>query len=345
MIGFEEFKLISWNVRGALYANGKLAIRELVRSKKPDVFILMETRCQFRRVSAFWNSLGFFPIHIEEARGFSGGIWVLANTSVPYNFRVIDTHQQVVTFEVWKDNLTWVCSAVYASPIPANREILWRHMTLLRRRFLLPWLLLGDFNEILFPSEVRGGDFLPNRAAMFASVLDTCQLVDLGAVGRRFTWFRKANDRLILSKRLDRALGDMEWKVAFPDAVVDVLNRVHSDHCPILLQCGSPQTLAHNRPFRFLAAWADHPDFAAVVDNAWRSGEECITSKLERVREASTVFNKEVFGNIFRRKRHVEARLRGVQRELDRRVTSDMVLFEAELQREYRNILRQEELL
>ena len=41
----------------------------------------------------------------------------------------------------------------------------------------------------------------------------------------------------------------------------------------------------------------------------------------------------------------MEGRLRGVQRELDVRVTSDMVQFEKALQTEYREILKQEEIL
>lgn len=67
--------------------------------------------------------------------------------------------------------------------------------------------------------------------------------------------------------------------------------------------------------------------------------------KLDRVRAASIVFNKETFGDIFRRKRWIEGRLRGVQQELHRRITSDMAQLEAELQIEYSQVLKQEELL
>src|ERR1044072_8223648 len=190
MIGFENFKIVSWNVRGALHENGKLAIRDIVRHKQPDVVILIETKCQFARARFFWNSLGFNPIFIQEARGFSGGIWVLLNNRSNVNFRVVDNHEQVVTFELWRENVAWVCSAIYASPIPVNREILWRHLVHLRSFLLAPWMLLGDFNEILYPSEVRGGEFLHNRAAQFASILESCQLQALRAVQRRFTWFR-----------------------------------------------------------------------------------------------------------------------------------------------------------
>lgn len=123
------------------------------------------------------------------------------------------------------------------------------------------------------------------------------------------------------------------------------LSRVHSDHSPILVHCGEHRAGRAHRPFRFVAAWADHPRYLDVVKNAWRSGNEDITRKLDRVRAESTTFNSEVFGDIFRRKRHIEARLKGVQRELNLRATSDLSQFEAHLQKEYRSVLRQEELI
>lgn len=38
---------------------------------------------------------------------------------------------------------------------------------------------------------------------------------------------------------------------------------------------------------------------------------------LQNVAQDSTIFNKEVFGNIFARKKELEARLRGIQRALE----------------------------
>ncbi|XP_057452893.1 uncharacterized protein LOC130744751 [Lotus japonicus] len=345
MIGFDDVKIISWNVRGAVNEHGKLFVKELIRSKKPDIFILLETRCPFSRVAQFWNSMQFSPSFISEATGFSGGIWVLTNNNSAFSMRLVDMHTQAISFEIWRDSFAWVCTAVYASPIPAQREALWHHLTGLRDTIMIPWMLVRDMNEILHPSEVRGGEFIITRAARFAALLEDCRLVDLGAVGGRFTWFRKTNNRVILSKRLDRALGDIDWRVAFPDAFVEVLHRIHSDHSPLLIHCGISGAAPTNRPFRFIAAWADHPEYKNLVAEAWVEDGRNIVDKLDRVRSESISFNRETFGNIFRRKRWVEGRLRGVQRELDARITSDMVRFEAELQAEYRDILRQEELL
>ena len=51
----------------------------------------------------------------------------------------------------------------------------------------VPWMLVGDFNEVLLPTEVRGGSFSYHRASLFADVLEECGLMDLGSMGLKFT--------------------------------------------------------------------------------------------------------------------------------------------------------------
>ncbi|XP_057444482.1 uncharacterized protein LOC130736702 [Lotus japonicus] len=282
-----------------MHLNGQRFIKDLIRSRKPDIVILVETRCQFAQASQLWSSMGFTPSFISEASGFRGGIWVLTRIGGYLHFRELDTHHQVVSFEMWRDNFAWACSAVYASPVPSEREELWQHLIYLRSTINVPWFIIGDLNEVLHPSKVRGGEFIASRASKFADTVEACGLVDLGMVGGNFTWFQKRNNQLTLSKRLDRALGDVEWRIAFPEAYVEALNRIHLDHCPLLVHCCVTMNGNGERPFRYMGAWADHPDYKNVVEMAWR-----------RVRGDSKNFNQEVFGNIFRRKRRVEGRLR-----------------------------------
>lgn len=96
---------------------------------------------------------------------------------------------------------------VYASPIPSIRGQLWSYLESFRDRISIPCVLLGDFNEIILPSEVRGGMYCRKHAFRFAKVLEKCNLlVDLGASGNKFTWHRNNNGVRTISKRLDRAV-------------------------------------------------------------------------------------------------------------------------------------------
>lgn len=58
-------------------------------------------------------------------------------------------------------------------------------------------------------------------------------------------------------------------------------------------------------------------------------------TKIERVQQKSIIFNKEVFGNIFNRKRQLQALIKGVHRQLDIYPSSDLIGLERDLQRQY----------
>lgn len=72
----------------------------------------------------------------------------------------------------------------------------------------LPWLLLGDFNQILDNSEKRGGSPpLGARIRAFKEAISACGLIDLGFFGPRFTWSNMRKGLVDVQERLDRVLG------------------------------------------------------------------------------------------------------------------------------------------
>lgn len=255
MIEFQIFSILCWNIRGAISLKGKLYTRDLVKKYKPSMVILVETHCAFSRVEKFWQKMGYDVSGFSEAQGHIGGIRVLVEKGINFMVSVVDNFHQAVTVSISRGANKWTCSAIYASPVPVSREILWDHLQSLRSLSNDPWLLFGDFNEILLPSEVSGGQFSSSRAAKFSHAMDDCDLLDLGDKGHQFTWFRKAVGDRPISKRLDRALYDSEWRIQFPETYVENLVRHHSDHCLMLLRCTTPIPNKHERPFRFQAAW------------------------------------------------------------------------------------------
>ena len=82
----------------------------------------------------------------------------------------------------------------------------------------LPWVLLGDFNEMLAEDEKMGG--LPlnvNRISAFREFINQCGLMNLGFHIPRFTWTNKNPIwSLNIKECLNRGLGNAEWKIHFP---------------------------------------------------------------------------------------------------------------------------------
>lgn len=172
-------------------------------------------------------------------------------------------------------------------------------------------------------------------------MLDVCDMIDLEFFGSRFTWLGKINN-ILVSKRLDRGVGGYAWRMKFPEATVEHLVKRRSDHNPLLLRCHHIDHTHQDRPFRFQAEWCTHSGYSDVVQKAWGNASDIVTS-LQKVSIDSITFNKEVLGNIFMRKRKLENRLRGIQKELERVDSAQLLILQKNLLNDYENILFQEE--
>ncbi|XP_072064306.1 uncharacterized protein [Arachis hypogaea] len=243
-------------------------------------------------------------------------------------------------------NTSSYCSAVYANPHIHRRKELWGDLTRIANMIHRPWIVLGDFNDVLLQSEIRGGQFRLARAEQFAETLEDCGLFNMGAIGRRFTWYRKVKGGVQVAKKLDRAVINQDWRLMFPEAYTEVLARLHSDHCPLFTRCKMAKRATKGyRPFRFQAAWMTHPLFRNVVDTAWNRGAPDVVKCLLEVQKDATSFNKKVFGNIFVKKRELERLLNDVQITLESREDQQLRIKEQSLHQELNAVLLQEELL
>nr|KYP43663.1 Transposon TX1 uncharacterized [Cajanus cajan] len=212
-----NFNILSWNIRGVVNAKGKRRVSELVRLHHPTIFIVLETHCQFSSVASFWNKMDYKLCFSIEATGHSGGIWVLMAMSCSANLSEFASHSQAISFTVVEGSKSWVCTAVYANPRVELRQRVWDHLRELGGRITLPWLVLGDFNEIMLSTECRGGRFSMERASQFLEVLNDCNLLDMGAKGLRFTWFGDRNTSFFHAQTLARRWRNKIQGLFLPD--------------------------------------------------------------------------------------------------------------------------------
>lgn len=84
-----------------------------------------------------------------------------------------------------------------------------------------------------------------------------------------FTLYNKRKGLARVQERLDRVLANSDWCILFPDAMVQHLPRLHSDHCPILLCCEPDLVMDRSqRPLRFQSMWFSHEGFLPMVTAA-----------------------------------------------------------------------------
>lgn len=209
----------------------------------------------------------------------------------------------------------------------------------------LPWLILGDFNQILYSTEKRGGR--PSSVGSmnaFGHMVRECALINLGYSGIPFTWSNMRKGVANIQECLDRAFGNRLWFTMYGSTRVTHLPRSRSDQTPLLLRDTLLPSPPNRRPFRVQAAWFQHSGFEPFLTRYW---ENIATMELiptmTSVQHTLGQWNRNVFGNIFDRKSRCLARLAGVQRKLAVGPSSHLQQLEETLRLELDSILAQKE--
>lgn len=123
------------------------------------------------------------------------------------------------------------------------------------------------------------------------------------------------------------------------------LPKVCSDHRPILVRFEKIQSACSSpKPFRFLASWLTDKRFESLVSSIWQPDMNYLQSTKHFVEEA-LLWNSNVFGNIFKRKNRLLARIEGIQHALKTHHSNNLIQLECQLKKELEEVLTQEELL
>lgn len=286
--------------------------------------------------------MGFSGSHIVESMGQAGGIWCLWDVQ-SWKVSILNSSPQWVHLSVsWKRQESWLITVVYASPNLARRAQLWDDLSQLAETIDQPWSVLGDFNAILTDEERRGGASSPSTRGRqgFRDMISDCNLVDAGFQGSPFTWRNGS-----LFQRLDRILINMQWRTRFPQAAIFHLPYFKSDHRAVLMRmCFQKRPNRNRRPFRFLAVWLTHNDFPSLVARNWDSNA-CWGSHILKLQGALRKWNKEVFGNIFVKKKNLIEQLEHLDNQIASNPSSNLDNIRKEMWSEYVAVLVQEEIL
>lgn len=161
-----------------------------------------------------------------------------------------------------------------------RRRESWKIMRTLATRSALPWCMVGDFNDLMFQDEKRGGQRHPrNLLTGFTDVVNECDLVDLGFEGEKYTWEKSRGNPNWVQERLDRGLENRDWRDMFPTAFVQVMEVAPSDHLPLFLMLNRTVYVPKIQRFHFENMWVKNSECRNLVQHSWESveGEELMT--------------------------------------------------------------------
>ena len=146
---------LNWNCRGL--GNQRL-VRELsvlVKSKGPRLVFLMETKKKNSYMEKIRCHLKFDNMFLVPRRHFSGGLALFWSNDLDLHIRTFSSHHIDAVVNPRIDD-AWQFTGFYRAPKIANREDSWSLLRHLSTQLDLPWVCLGDFNEITNLEEKSG---------------------------------------------------------------------------------------------------------------------------------------------------------------------------------------------
>lgn len=175
------------------------------------------------------------------------------------------------------ERVVWRFKGFYGSPVEQDRKELWDLLRYLKRGNSKLWIIIEDFNEILFSYEKQGGRVREERQmSAFREVLEECELNNLGFFRQWFSWERGRLLSNNIRERLDRGVVNPEWWDLFPGYRVSHLQPSFSDHCPILVDTegdGRLRVGEQQWQFRFNADWILQSSFEEWLSSKWNSNQ------------------------------------------------------------------------
>ncbi|XP_030941566.1 uncharacterized protein LOC115966475 [Quercus lobata] len=174
--------IITWNCRGLLNPFFQSFVHSLKQIHSPTILIITETKVSGSRAKSITNRLQFNgAIHANNI-GYTGGLWILWDLTQVEVTELICIEQEIdVMVKDLSTKISWLMTTVYASPRWAKRRLLWDNLMKVAELYALPWIITGDFNELLRAEDKFGGRPVNlSRAIQFQECLNFCGMIDLG---------------------------------------------------------------------------------------------------------------------------------------------------------------------
>ncbi|KAJ8424240.1 LOW QUALITY PROTEIN: hypothetical protein Cgig2_023861 [Carnegiea gigantea] len=187
----------------------------------------------------------------------------------------------------------WLIMTIYTSPHTSTREELWEKLEERASSINCPWLLTGDFNKTRSLEERdHGGPFMARRAQIY--------------MGTGSLHEHKEECQAGLSP-MQHVLEIQGETPGLPPIGPHTYSYIHS---------GFTKRLEEDKPFRFQAAWMPHAEFENLIKDKWRT-QTPVHVALDALANQLNEWNREIFGNLFRKKRKIWGQIEGIQRKLE----------------------------
>jgi hypothetical protein len=265
-------KIFSLNCRGLGNPETVSELHTIVRKEDPSIMFLMETHLDSRNLEFLRVRMGMSGCFGVDRHGLGGGLALLWNSSIAVHIQSY-SHHHFDADVVHENGLRWRVTGFYGHPERGLRDHSWALLCHLWSIRNLPWLVLGDFNEITALNEQWGRlDRNLAQMAAFREALIDCFLQDLGYHGAAFTWSNRRLSGELVWVLLDRCVANADWVSLFPNSRVNHVVVATSDHMGLLVALDPvqvPNICRRKHWFHFEHMWVREAGCEDAIREGW----------------------------------------------------------------------------
>ena len=129
----------------------------MVRREDPNIVFLIKTKSNDEWMVMVWDKCRFKHGFFVASNGSSGGLAMLWKENVKLDVQTFSMSH----IDAWVDGGSgvgwWHLMGFYVHPETGRRPESWAKLKHLHTTSSLPWLVIGDFNELMGMSEKEGG--------------------------------------------------------------------------------------------------------------------------------------------------------------------------------------------
>ncbi|XP_073357859.1 uncharacterized protein [Aegilops tauschii subsp. strangulata] len=297
--------LLCWNCRGAGKSATVRELRDLTRQHATSITCILETKIEGSRVENLIGSLGYNKSFAVRSSGRSGGLGIFWNEEIKLEVVGYSEYHIDVIVDEMVDIQTRV-TFVYGEARTNECYKMWDMLHGIAGTSTMPWLVLGDFNEVIHAHEHDGvGNRNQAQMDLFRDALDTCGLSNIGYSRKSWTFEKRVTGGTYTRVRLDRGVANPAWSIAFPGAELRHLTTAASDHVPLLLHYSDVHACRRgSRPFKYEICWERDEALPVVVETAWGGAAadsvSALQGRLQSLAGDLSRWDRTHFGNVGR---------------------------------------------
>ncbi|GKB12254.1 putative reverse transcriptase domain-containing protein, partial [Tanacetum coccineum] len=304
--------------------NDSAKAHDLLREDAYSLCGLLETHVKKKNLNRICKRVLGNWEWVSNISSCNGGTRIIVGWD-PHNVSVMVLEQSSQVLHCFVEPVngdpSFFCSFVYAAVHTVDRRSLWKalhkHKLAVKDR---PWVILGDFNACLDPSERSSGCSKVTTAMNdFRDCVSDIEVEDIAMSGLRFTWNKKPGMEGGLLKKLDRVLGNSSFMTSFPSSYAHFLPFMLSDHTPAVFTIPEVRKVKP-KPFKFHNYLSSKDAFIPTVSGVWSNKVEgfsmfSLVSKLKMLKRPLRKLNFDQ-GNLFENVKRLRSELAIAQSSL-----------------------------